>query len=143
VQTEFEISTRFVCWGERLDPTQLAGVLELEPSFCTTKFKGEVLKQADDNHTTSFAKTGMFTYSYDKQYPDSRRNPDVQFEFITSMLKKIPGILKDKYYIEKAEVQIFLFYETVLPGDVDFFVPDALLLELSKHQIQLRITVLP
>ncbi len=141
--TEFEISSRIVCWGDNLEPFQMVKILGLDPHFCTLRYKGEELKRKNGSPAGSIAKTGMLTYTYDRQFPESKRDPEKQLEFVTSMLMKLPHTLYDKYEVEVAELQISLYYKNKLPGDVEFLIPEPLLKELCRHRIQIRVTVLP
>ena len=143
MKTEFEVSIRIACWGDSLDPFHLADILGLNPSFCKLKCKGDELRRGDGSQTGSFAKTGLLRYTYVSEFPESRRDPETQFKFLTNRLKKLTNSLCDKYKVEAAEVQIFLYYENKLPGDVEFLIPEMLLKELCRHRIQVRVTVLP
>jgi hypothetical protein len=117
--------------------------LHLDASFYETQLKGEILKRIDGTNSGSLAKTSRLIYTCDRQFPESRRDPETQLKFIAEILKRICDPLTDSYMIENAELQMSFYYEDKLPGDVDFYVPEELFVELKKHNIHMRITILP
>jgi len=145
MDTEFEVNTRIVFWGDKLNPSNLANILGLKLSYCTLKCKGEMLVRGNGVQTGSFSKTGRLGYTYTMEFPESKYNPEEQFEFIEKKLKKLTEPLYVKYQVESAELQVFVYYENKSSYGcrVDFILPEALLLELCRHQIAVRITVLP
>jgi hypothetical protein len=144
MQTEFEVSVRLIFWGDQLDPAYLAKALNLEISSCTARHKGDVLKRDGNGDVVGSAKTGMLSCPLDKQLPQARHDPDAQFQFATTTLQKIQGTLGERYSVEKAELQIFVYYDVEkYKGEADFNVPSELLSELHKHQMRMSVTVLP
>jgi hypothetical protein len=144
MQTEFEVSIRLVFWGDQLDPEILTNALNLESSFCSARHKGENLKCDSNGNAIGSAKTGMLSYTFDKQFPHTRHDPGAQFLLATRTLQKVSAILGEKYAVEESELQIFVYYDVEThKGEPDFRVPNELLAELHKHQMRISVTVLP
>jgi len=141
--TEYEVSSRLIFWGDNLDPVGIHKVFELDPSICVLRIKGDVIKEANSDRKASYAKTGMFSYRYDNQHPNSRHNPEEQFNFITNRLNLLPEKFDEMYKVEKAQLQLFIYYDATTSGEADFIVPSDLMFSLCKYNIEISITVLP
>ena len=83
------------------------------------------------------------SYEYINEHPASRRNPEDQIRFITKLLQRQSESLYKMFGIEAAELQVFIYYEKKIPGEVDVLMSEQLLSELCKHHIRISITVLP
>ena len=135
--TEFEFSARFVCWGDQLEPLVLADAMGIDVSLCTARLKGDLLGD-NDKHAASYAKTGMLTYSPDKNNKSKSHDPIGQLEDIAGALDKASGSLGDKFNVEKSELQIFIFYGAVLPGEPEFIISNDLLMKLFGGSLSLN-----
>lgn len=143
MQTEFEVSVRLIFWGDDLEPVKLAKLLDLNPEFCTLISKGEIIKKSDNGSGNTYAKTGMLTYTCNRQYQEYRHDPEKQLDFIKTIVTKIPVGVIDTCHIEQSQLQIFIFYENHLPGEANFLLPYELMSDLCKHNIKISLTVLP
>lgn len=121
----------------------LAEGMGVDATLCTVQFKGDLLMEANNEHAASYAKTGMLTYTPNKHNKGRSHNPDEQLEDIASALNKVSKTLSNKFNVEKSELQIFVFYDSTSHGEPDFLISDSLLMQLTKHRIQIRVTVLP
>lgn len=143
MQTEYEFSARLICWGDQLVPVALVEAMGVDESLCAVRIKGELLIEGDNNHASSYAKTGMLTFTPEKQNNGKSHYPHEQLEEIAGALNKVPKTLSDSFNVEKSELQIYIFYGSTSQGEPDFLISSSLLMALTKHRIQLRITVLP
>lgn len=143
MSTEFMVSAGITFWGDKLNPYDLQKVMDLDAKFCGIRVFGEEILRKNGEKTGSLAKTGRLSFTYIDQFPDDKRNPEKQFHFILDHLKKLKGKLDKDFNVDSAELRISLYYSEPLEGDAEFFIPKELQTELVKHNIDIRITVLP
>lgn len=140
MKTTYEISTRLVCWGDFLNPVDLANDLSLDQSFCSMKTKGEILAE----NKTSISKTGLLSFAYDHQFPENKHDPEKQLNYFLKILSGLNGSLHEQYKVEQAELQISQYYKNaIVEAEVDFLITNQLMVELVNHRIEIRLTVLP
>jgi len=143
MNTEFELSSRLVVWGNELEPTKLAELLGIDSVAASIATKGSPLFRSDGTPSGSVAKTGRLTVTFDKIYPDSRGDPETQLAKVAEILRSLGNPIMSLRGVEKAQLQLFFYYEVELAGEPDFVVPDSLIPELARHKLSFRITILP
>jgi len=143
MKTEFEMVSRIVFWGDEFHPHNFASVLGLDKRYTKVKEKGEVSKNEGKSQSVIRAKTGRLIYSLDQENIEDRRHPEIQFERLIKVITKLPNDFRNEYHIDDVQVQISLYYKDKINGDVDFIIPNGLTSRLSKHNIEMRFTLLP
>jgi hypothetical protein len=141
--TEYEASVRLVFWGDLLKPEEMLRELKLTPAFCETKIKGDALTRPDGTSTGSAAKTGRLIYFCVEELPDERHNPETQLAKIAELLSPLPDRFFQSHGVEDAQIQMFFYYEKKAPGEPDFLMPPALVLQAARHAIRLSMSIMP
>jgi hypothetical protein len=116
----------------------------LDPEFCVSQSLGETILHSKGTKVSHIARTGRLTFDYVDQFPDGSRDPEKQFYFILNKLKNIKGKLSKDFNVDSARLQLSIYYDEPLgDGEVEFFIPNDLQIELIKHQIEFGVTVIP
>lgn len=140
MDTEFEVSSRLVFWGDALEPERICHLMAIDPSHCEMIKKGEPVLLNDGSSSGSFAKTGRWMYRCDDEYPEWRRDPDRQLGRMEDALRRVPTPFSD---VESAQLQLKIRYRNAVRGEPSFVLSPTLVSALSLHKISLRIAALP
>lgn len=140
--TEYEASVRLVCWGDTLQPADLAKQLKIAPAFYLARVKGEPSIKGDGTPSGSVAKTGMLIYSSVRELADKGHDPEAQLSRIADMLRQLPNGFFTAHGVDQAQLQMFFYYERRAAGEPDFFVPPDLLHQLTRHAIEMSVSIL-
>ena len=143
MNTEFEASVRIRFWGDRLDIFKLTDSLTLDKEVCRLRSKGEEIVRNNAEKTGSIAKTSFVSYTCTSEFPELIRDPQAQFSHILRKLQHINGDFPESLGVTSSELQLSLYYNNQIEGDVDFIVPTELQVEMVKKNIGMRITALP